>query len=626
MSDQYPPPVVTWKVPDGPLKGTVHLEFSVTSDTAIDGANIYVSIDGKQIGWAGSAGFDPNPAGRTGRVVVDWDSTSVRDGEHRLTGVVWWIQYHGGPRILMPAFDLAIVTSNGASAGPPDPVRVPPPAGPTPHLSRGGAVIGEYDPDRSVIPRAIFFLGTDQIIQSPGLVDVAKAAGINTLDQGLYSVVNPEYDDATPDLWARYERNASAIYDSSIQNCKYYGFLLWAGGDNLAYDADHIARATTHAFAPRALALFNQRLRDSGLCVGVEMLDESGRFDHDSIQPYVALKAALDATPHVPVAWPIFSLADGNAAEAFDPLQEYRSLQCTPSYWADIPEGFSVTYWRQILEDGLVGRVKGLPGKATVFSNPSICARIGDFDPNPPERITFQILGALCLGIVGFRSYLFDDHGGGGDGPNPLTNHNKDRWDALSAAYRFIASIEGYVLGPRIAPTFEPGAEFLIGCWEGVDSSLVQIVHGSDRPLATPRGRPSDYGRDLQIVVEIRCFGGELTIRRAGDRHPALRPGESLAYVFARPGTAEYMEALKMIPTPDSTAVDQMKAAIDAALADLSARDQKASASATAAAAAKQAADDAQAAASKADASVADAMAKVNAVFSPAQPDPNKVA
>jgi hypothetical protein len=353
---------------------------------------------------------------------------------------------------------------------------------------------------------------------SPSVVDAddiaadLMAAGVNCVEIGIFN--NPADQPAwnTFELWqAAFEATIGVAVDWCIAN----GFDFLGGGDNLMRFAPNREWLATSPFAEQAVRYTAARLRDSGVCRGVEMVDEVGN-NVENYGPIVEDFVFWWTDEGGPLlAWP----DQGPYLWEVPELSGYSSRYLATGDWIEW-KGKSPNpwlLWRSVRHAAdLIPTARPWSCLASV-SGPFYQKELAGDDyqegdtviggPILPETIITQVWLALAYGASRFRSYAYDfahwrdyraNQTPGEFNPIGLqtgTRPGDVRWPGLVAAYNSVASREEALAGTPFAPTFS-------GQWVfGRRGSLVWGVNLTTRALPSPNG-PGDI-----ITLSGETFG-----------------------------------------------------------------------------------------------------------------------
>lgn len=141
-----------------------------------------------------------------------------------------------------------------------------------PHLSGNGRILSTYSAGESLFVTAPFVLEPAELSERvPGLIDEVRKAAVNTLQQGFYP--NPRTLTRPIESWkADYDR----AYAKHWQYAAAQGLHLLPAGDDVARSLGTDAWYTLNwPGARQAIAHAVQRLVESGVTVGIDMVDEA---------------------------------------------------------------------------------------------------------------------------------------------------------------------------------------------------------------------------------------------------------------------------------------------------------------------------------------------------------------
>jgi hypothetical protein len=468
------------------------------------------------------------------------------------------------------------------------------------HLTRDGAILTEYDPERSIFVRAPFGLHPTELVKVPEWAEYAKSGGANTLTTGFYQ--NPADSGATDfDQWLR---GWSNWWESMEKPARDHGFSILVTGDDIARTDREMHHSATSPMAAETLKAAFTKLRDSGRIVSVEMVDEVTAMWGDTPTPtdgrwqkknpplpddaFITLMQRINAVENrPPMSWPMLGLSGPEAAKAWlnDPkFSDYISLYWTYLHWRHAyPWSPSLPQDMVALDRVAIGFLPAVPRPVPRLMLTSLCGpfyqKLAEGDEYQPGKDKLlqpgpsavscgaQVMYAAAVGMAGVRNYSFDwslwkndrknaKVGAGGlqTGGEPI-DVGTDRWYAVAAAFRLIQHIEPHLLQP-MATAIDPGPTFAVGARASANSRLLIAVNFSEAP------------QEARIDLSPYRFGGSGKIARFRQCGPQLQtdlidptdedtvrfaPGEAIVWLFIAPGDADRTPpAVRFVsPLPD---------------------------------------------------------------------------
>jgi hypothetical protein len=322
------------------------------------------------------------------------------------------------------------------------------------------------------------------------------AAGVSHLTCGVF--VSPG-DQPAWDTFDKWKAAWEYLVRPNLDWCAANGFRILGTGDDFMRNDVERQWLAASPFAEQAVRHVAAALRDSGLCDGIEMVDEvwadPAFFD---VTPFLSWWRSEGGPPvawpnQYPVAWEVPALSD------------YSSR-----YWTDLewrpgrPPPYSLTAWQ--MRNGIARAYRDVP-----TARPWLClascagpfygkrAAGGDYQPGDllhkggvrAADVVGQVWLALAHGASGVRLYGYDwrlwrDHRANATvGTNELQTGARpgdERWPGVAAALSSVASREAQLLGTPYTPTVS-------GPWVfGRRGSLVWGVNTSERALPSPNG------------------------------------------------------------------------------------------------------------------------------------------
>jgi hypothetical protein len=450
-----------------------------------------------------------------------------------------------------------------------------------PHFGGNGQVLNAYTPGQSLFTISLFNTDVHQFQVHPRWTAALKAAGINTLSQGIYS--NPR--NIAQDL-ATWKSQYDDHYTQSFEWAAAQGFHLLLTGDDITRSICNDAWYTfTWPSGQQAIQYAFERAASTGVAIGVDMVDETDSVWGNTPYPtadwtsngcampntwIATLRAWIRAaSPTLPISWPnlgIASVADwanwdgvGGVADYvtqyFDTFQDDRTYNWSSgvlekNYWM-----WKVFYDRQpyMMLDRPQLELRSATGAYYIKESN------GSFY-NPPTDVLIQpgdigavvssgIMSAAALGEAGVRLYFWqssDDMAHRSTYPNgtqlqtgvnPIDSNREiaANWQGISNASNAIAALTPYLLAaPLNSPAY--GRNILTAARQGAGGRLLLIVNDNDfkrtipvdfTPFAYSDGAITKYLVGADLLAKTSLSGS------ASADIATLDGGESAAYVFA---------------------------------------------------------------------------------------------
>lgn len=340
------------------------------------------------------------------------------------------------------------------------------------------------------VPRSLFTLGPDEVLVYG--VQAVKDAGVSALELGVFS--NPADTGHTQAQWHDY--NITQRLTPWLAFCAANDFLFVATGDDWCRTEVEREWLANTPWAEAATKEVLTLLRDSGRCVGIEVVDES---PNEPFHPaHTLLRQWANEVGGVKLAWPNMRLPPEVPIEAPE-WSDYLSRFHDERYEFGRPGGVS-------LFEKIRGQLKYAPattrpwmGFASV-NGPDYRKLVagGDYNPagdrlnnsgNAPADIPAQVWTAVCLGATGVRCYSFDHRWIAERAGEPVgstkdlqtgTKPGDARWAGVSDAFNSLAAREPLVLGPYHG--YRIAGPWVIGWWDG----LLVHVNASDAAQTLP--------------------------------------------------------------------------------------------------------------------------------------------
>ncbi len=442
-----------------------------------------------------------------------------------------------------------------------------------PHFTKSGQIVSAYQPGKSLWVRTLFNTSGLQLQMNPAMIPAMHAAGVNTITSNLY--FNPADNLASSSNFAAWKATAGAAMESRLDSIKKAGFCMLGTGDDVQRTPGELHNTLTNPWAMDALKYTFRIMAQAGNVVSLEMQDEvGGAKTPDDFRKVMALLNA--AGPHPPVSWPPAGLqgAEVSAAWMGDPkMSDYTSW-----YWTYLtpwrlafPWGASLAQHKTDLDKVVVDRLAVVQMNAPKYllvgaMGPSYLKGVagGDYQPGQdqlqgsgsiPDGITAQILYATAQGMSGVRVYGYDGIPGMNDGlwndqrlkapigqgelqtgvtPFGINQSTKDRWTALSNAFRLVQTLEPYFLSPQLN-AIDLGPNFTTGARQAKTGRMLVAINLSDG-ASTVKIDLTPYRYSGAITVARYHITGLLStsesVANSKTQTVTIAPGESILWIF----------------------------------------------------------------------------------------------
>jgi hypothetical protein len=350
----------------------------------------------------------------------------------------------------------------------------------------------------------------------PGTTAELKAAGFNTLTCAAF--VNPVWNAAVNSFDAFVPYFRENVLDK-VTSAKAAGLSVLLTGDDLMRSGAEERWLAETPWAERAVRHAARLLGETGVCVGLETIDEFNKpFGHELTARVLGWWRGECL---IPVTFPYLAL---DTARPWESEADYLSRYTTLRHWRDYGEkGATVWQWWDSIRDAAKG----------VGERPWLCLAscCGDFEAKGrhvnrpgvrPEAVTAQAWLALAAGASGLRYYALDTWWRHerqaaapgavvqtGSGPAANGHPGDERWPALSSTFRAIAAREGLLAQPAapVAESFpwvfgsRPGLSWAVNVTDGTESAPFGGV------LLTPAGESP-----VSAGVEVPAGGVVLSV------------------------------------------------------------------------------------------------------------------
>ncbi len=449
-----------------------------------------------------------------------------------------------------------------------------------PHFANTGGLLTDYDPAKSFFPRSLFYLEPKMLDASATLARHTSGAAINALEAGFYPA---KQDLNNPQSLADFRKSWDVQWNRLATSARAHGYKLVLTGDNLARFPSNLNDNLTWPWGSDAVKHVFTTLRDSGLAVALEMVDESSGmwgstpFPSDGrwlkLNPpipdnaFSRVMSWINSVPgRPPLSWPILWLSGPQVAANWmgDPrISDYASNYWDLNDWrAAYPWGQSLPQTQAGLDNVVIRRQPVLqrerPGLQLISINGSFYTKLGageEFVPGQdrqqqpplrPETVAAQVMYAVAVGQAGIRAYGYDYDGwkndrknapvGTGDrqtGAEPF-RFGTDRWHAMASAFRLVSLLDPFIYYPQINAV-NVGPSFVTGARQGAKGRMFVAVNFLDREVtATVNLAPYVYpGAAQQLVYTLQGarLGSEKRANVLSSTETFL-PGEAKVWIF----------------------------------------------------------------------------------------------
>ncbi|MCL2701678.1 MAG: Ig-like domain-containing protein [Phycisphaerae bacterium] len=457
----------------------------------------------------------------------------------------------------------------------------------TPHFTRDGKMLVEYDPKRSRFVRSYFMLNPRLVLETPDLAGLVKDAGVNTCESGFFH--NPA-DGGGTDSLEKYIANWDAWFEktlaSPLRELEMGGIF---SGDDWVRTRNELTWTANTPWSSDLAKHIWTKLRDSGVATAIEMMDEASFLGHgpangwwtrpehaDAGIPADALTKLIDAIKsvenHTPISWPVLGLASPEHAAIWmgDPtFCDYTSQYWTTMGWRRAyPWNTSGPQMRFDLKRVMIDRFPLMQWDRPQLMLVSGCGtwyfkKAEGFKYQPgvdvpvihtaaaSEWQASQPYYAAISGGAGVRVYNSDfmwrrnreraevgSQGRHQTGASPFGD-GSDRWHALSAAFNLIGTLEPYLLQPKMHAV-ALGPDFDVDARLGKASRLLMAINWSQRPRTTVVDVTPYVFPGAETVICYRGHGGDSSVELlplpAGRQIKlTFQPGEFVALVLKGP-------------------------------------------------------------------------------------------
>lgn len=341
------------------------------------------------------------------------------------------------------------------------------------------------------------FYSHPQFIDEDDAAAAFQAAGVNAIEAQVFN--SPADSGAT--TIGQWRTNSLAPCQAVCDWCVEKGFYLVANMDAIGRQAYQREWMQTGSFREEATRETAAALRDCGVCVGVETIDEVGNDpDAYGLGDFITWWRDEGGPP---LAWP----GQGNDQWETAELSGYSSRYYASSYWRHWRDATlsGDEYWHTFTKYtptpverpyGMLVSVTGPYYEKRAYGDDYLEGYDRLIDAGVrPELVILQVWLGVAYGVSRFRAYAYDsslwrnDRRDGvpgvvraGDQYQTGAKPGDDRWAALSVAYNSLADREAELTGTPYTPVKS-------GPWVfGRRGSLVFGVNTAERSLPSPNG------------------------------------------------------------------------------------------------------------------------------------------
>lgn len=454
------------------------------------------------------------------------------------------------------------------------------------HFAKDGAILQQYDPARSMFVRTLFNLGTDQVANTPGLSEAAHAAGINALTTGFYH--NPADGGHQPDF-ATWSKGWTPWWDRLEKITRDNDFSLVLTGDDIARTQGEMHESVTNPWVVDAIRHAMTKARDSKRVAAIEMVDETSMMWGGTPVPtdgrwmkrnpplgddaFTRLMGIINGVPgRPPLTWPVIGLS--GPEDAHNWMGDPRFSDYATQFWDVVewrrayPWGASFPQFMAAMDRAVRGRYPVLQRDRPFMMLMSVCGPYyqkqgegTEFVPGQdkllgagitPEAVAAETMYAAANGMAGVRAYAFDADFwkqprrdakvGQGDlqtGSEPFAT-GTDRWQAISAAFNLIGTLEPVLLQPQVSAP-DLGPTIVTGARKGPRGALLIAVNFSEMGAIAEVDLSPYAGSGVRQAIRYRLRGGNLETGAtpAGKESVAFHPGETIVWYFPAAATSE---------------------------------------------------------------------------------------
>ena len=461
-----------------------------------------------------------------------------------------------------------------------------------PHFARDGGLLTQYDPKRSFFLRSVFGITPDEVSGDMSLATSAKSAGVNAYTTGFYG--NPADSGVTD--FGKWQIAWDDTWKQRVSLARSQGVSLFLTGDDIARQPYQLNNSIANDWSSSAIQHAFLAAQQSGVAVGVDMVDETALLWGDTptpndgrwlrLQPpipdnaFSRLMQRIDgSSSRLPISWPAGGIASDMAIANWNGNHSFSDY--TSHYWDS--QDFRDEYYfsgrslKQIQvwmgDEALFRRLpyiqRNRPQLSLISAGGPFYTKMtngNQFTPGVdilqrsgigPEQIMAEIMFAAIAGMAGVRVYNYDTNEWrtqratapiGTSGLQTGIAVNSPQWNALAQSFNFIGTIEPLLLQPRISAV-DMGANIATTARSGAGGKLLMALNMAEAPQRiTANLAPYAVGG---TVTRYRLTTDGLvteTVSSSPTDVLTLRPAETIAWVFAA-GAATVLAGLSCDPS-----------------------------------------------------------------------------
>ncbi|MBC8167667.1 MAG: Ig-like domain-containing protein, partial [Bryobacteraceae bacterium] len=449
----------------------------------------------------------------------------------------------------------------------------------TPHFSKSGELMTNYDPARSLFIRNIIYMDDMEMARQPGLAERSQEAAVNTLYSQIYinpkSMINPTY--------ASWQREIDLRYGNMLNIANRYNFYLYMIGDDIARKTEELHDSLTNPWATTAIQYVIAKSRDSRRTIALDMVDEvdflwgstptptdNRWLSRSPSVPQDAFTRVMNTIKSVPgrpmIAWPVSGAAPRETSWAWQSnptLSDFTSTFWHYTIWRKAyPNSPTLGQaWfdmnRTILERR-PGLIRDRPNIILAqISGPEFIKRDSNRDftagvdtlisaGHTAYQVSSQVFMAVVLGAAGIREYTFDrsdmkqirtttpaNVGQHQTGSDPF-EVGTDRWLAMSAAFNLTKRLEPCLLSAPMH-ALDLGAALATTARTGTNCRLLVAVNVTEAQVSARADMSTYRYNDGSRITRFRLLGGSLKTERIATTAldtVAFAPGETIVWLF----------------------------------------------------------------------------------------------
>ncbi len=446
-----------------------------------------------------------------------------------------------------------------------------------PHFARDGALLTQYDPQRSLFLRSVFGITPDEVSGDMSLAASAKSAGVNAYTTGLYS--NPI--ESGVQVLGTWQSAWDVSWNQKVTLARSQGVSLFLTGDDIAREPYELSNSIDNNWSASAIQHAFSAAQQSGVAVGVDMIDEAALLWGDTptpsggrwlgLQPPIpdnafslVMQIVHGSPSRIPVSWPAGGIASDLAVANWNGNSNFSDY--TSHYWDG--QDFRDEYYysgkslKQIQmwmgDEALFRRLPYIQRNRPQLSLISATGPFytkktngNQFAPGVdllqrsgagPEQVMGQIMFAAVAGMAGVRVYNYDtsewrnQRSGSPVGTTDLQTGiavNSPQWNALAQSFNFIGRLEPLLLQPRIS-SVDMGANIATTARSGAASKLLMALNMAQAPQQITANLVP-YAAGGTITRYRLTTGGLVTesLPNSPTDVLTLQPAETVAWVLA---------------------------------------------------------------------------------------------